>query len=133
MIDLPTYTENEILERVAAGDERAFRHLFDHYQPRIYSFARYLTRSEALSEDIVQEVFMKIWIAREELRGVEYFNAYLRTIARNVAANYLKRVAHERVITRKILAATPPSTSTTEEEVLANDFQRVLDEAIASL
>ncbi|MDR0766184.1 MAG: RNA polymerase sigma-70 factor [Odoribacteraceae bacterium] len=132
-IDPNICTEKELLARVAAGDERAFRRLFDCYQPRVYSFAMYVTRSAFLAEEIVQEVFMKVWIARRELAGVDYFIAYLKTIARNVASNHLKRVAHERVIMQNMFAETSPPRSVTEEEVIVNEFQCVLEDAIASL
>ncbi|MDR1414435.1 MAG: RNA polymerase sigma-70 factor [Odoribacteraceae bacterium] len=133
VIDHSTCTERELLARVATGDERAFRRLFDAYQPRVYSFAVYLTRSVPLAEDIVQEVFTRVWVAREEAREVEFFHAYVKTIARNVAANHLKRLARERVILGELLADAPATTSSTEDEVLENEFRRLLDEAVAAL
>jgi RNA polymerase sigma-70 factor (ECF subfamily) len=132
-MDNAAHTEKELLVKTAAGDERAFRSLFDHYQPKVYSFAMYITRSSFLSEEIVQEVFMKIWVARKELIEVEYFGAYLKTIAKNIASNYLKRIAYEQIILQKIAEDTPSSESNLENEVIMNEFQRILEEAIASL
>ncbi|MDR0765665.1 MAG: RNA polymerase sigma-70 factor [Odoribacteraceae bacterium] len=132
-MNLSTCTEKELLVHVSSGDERAFRLLFDLYQPKIYSFARYVTRSTFLAEEIVQEVFMKIWISRHELSGVEYFIAYLKTIARNVAANYLKRLAHERLILQHFSVGAPASRPVTDEDVIANELQRAIEDAIAAL
>jgi RNA polymerase sigma-70 factor (ECF subfamily) len=128
-----TSTDKDLLARVAAGDERAFRRLFDRHQPRIYSFALSLTRSTALAEDLVQEVFTRVWSRRVELRDVLSFEAYSRVIVRNVASTYLKWLACERLILLELGLSAPVSARTTEEEVFANEFRRLLDEAVASL
>jgi RNA polymerase sigma-70 factor (ECF subfamily) len=131
--NIAAHTEKELLEKTANGDERAFRCLFDRYQPKVYSFAMYITRSTYLSEEIVQEVFMKIWITRKGLADIEHFGAYLKTIAKNIASNYLKRLAHEQLILQKMAEEAPPSEANLENEVIMNELQRILDEAIATL
>ena len=71
-------------------------------QPKDLFFFKALTRSEFFAEEITQEVFYKVWLKRRDLRGIQYFNAYLKTIAKNVFSNYLKRMAHEKLILRNI-------------------------------
>ena len=83
--------------QVSEGDAIAFRQLFDHYRNKIYSLGMYLTRSETLSEEIVQDVFLKVWEKREELTGINYFNAWLRTVAKNTCSNYLRSLAMEKI------------------------------------
>ncbi len=60
-------SEYERLERIAAGDESAFRELFDQYWGNIYGVALAFTKSAELSQDIVQEVFIKVWQKRAYL------------------------------------------------------------------
>ncbi|HEY4209757.1 MAG TPA: RNA polymerase subunit sigma-70, partial [Puia sp.] len=55
-----TYNERELLAFVAAGDQLAFTVLFNHFRDRIYSIALRLTHSTALSEEIVQDIFLTI-------------------------------------------------------------------------
>jgi RNA polymerase sigma-70 factor (ECF subfamily) len=67
LLDLITdkkYNEIEILLLVSEGDEMAFKELFAHYQNKLYSIALRLTRSSTLSEEIVEDVFLKIWMKR---------------------------------------------------------------------
>jgi hypothetical protein len=64
------HNEKALLERVAQGDESAFRIVFDHYRDAIYAFALKVTRHESIAEEIVQDVFMKIWISRTGLPAV---------------------------------------------------------------
>lgn len=131
--DLSILPEKELLFKVAEGDEESFRYLFDKYRNKIYSLSMYLTHSEYISEEITQEVFMKIWVNRKQLEGVEFFNAYLRTIASHVASNYLKRLANEKIILQKIANETERSRETTDNTVIYNEYQAILEQAIQSL
>lgn len=74
------YNERELLVLVADGDESAFRQLFDVYRQKIYALGLYLTHSDFLAEEIVQDVFLRVWVSREKLRGVMQFHAYLKVI-----------------------------------------------------
>jgi RNA polymerase sigma-70 factor (family 1) len=126
-------SEKDLLIRVANGDERSFRFLFDQYKQKIYSLSMYLTHSEFLSEEITQEVFLKIWLYKRQLIGVECFTAYLKTIARHVAGNYLKRIANEKIILQQIAVESLQSDETTYHTVLFNEYQSILEKAIQNL
>jgi RNA polymerase sigma-70 factor (family 1) len=131
--DLSFLSEKELLIKVADGDQESFRYLFDQYRNKIYSFSMYLTHSEYISEEITQEVFLKIWLTRKQLNGVEYFNAYLKTIASNIASNYLKRLANEKIILQKIAYESEQSSEITENTIIYNEYQAILKEAIQNL
>src|SRR5258708_27390174 len=97
MISLPGTDEKVLLARVSAGSEKAFRELFDQYRDRVYNFSMHLTRSEILSEEIVQDVFMKIWINRSNLTNISFFASYVRVAARNTALDYFRKLAREKL------------------------------------
>ena len=82
MITDKKYNENEVLLLVSQGDEMAFRELFAHYQNKLYSVALRVTRSSTLSEEIVEDVFLKIWLKRNDLLEIQNFSAYLFEIGR---------------------------------------------------
>ncbi len=96
MLVLPLYKERELLCRVANGEEAAFGFLFRAYHHRLGAYLLRLTESKPATEEIVQDVFLKIWLRRESLREVESFDAYLFTAARNHAFNHLRKMARER-------------------------------------
>ncbi|QRR04135.1 sigma-70 family RNA polymerase sigma factor [Dyadobacter sandarakinus] len=89
------HRESEILKQVSRGDERAFAALFNHYHQRLGLHIYKITRSEDLAEEVVQDVFLKIWMNRELLATVDNFPVYLYVISRNAALNCLKKAAHE--------------------------------------
>lgn len=91
MIAASLNNEKELLLLVAEGDEKAFRQLFNHYWDKIYSVAFTLTKSSVLSEEIVLDVFLKLWLKRERLASVEKLDAYLFTIAKNHIYNELRK------------------------------------------
>ena len=90
--------ECKTLKLVAQGDEIAFRILFDQYHQKLGVYIFRITRSQVLSEDIVQDIFMKIWINRAALVDVQNFQSYLFVISRNYAFNCLKNKAQQSII-----------------------------------
>jgi len=93
----------------------------------------YLTHSAYISEEITQDVFMKIWLSREQLQGVENFNAYLRTMACHIISNQLKRYANEKLILQRIASHTEQSGETTDNAIIGNEYQMILEQAIENL
>lgn len=89
--------ERELLELIANGNEKAFKCLFDNYHLKLGGYIFRLTNSYQLSQEIVQDSFLKIWNDRQSLSNVNNFNAYLFTVARNYTLNVLKQIARERM------------------------------------
>ncbi|HEY4288056.1 MAG TPA: RNA polymerase sigma-70 factor [Puia sp.] len=127
-----SYNEPGLLASVAEGDETAFTTLFDYYRDRIYSFAFRVTHTAVLSEEIVQDVFLSIWINRATLTGIQNFQAYLFTITRHEAYRVLRRVA------RNYAAGLPaeipsPGHNETDNYILGKEYNTLLQTAIDRL
>ncbi len=127
------HNEFELILLVAQGDERAFSVLFQHYKDKLYSYALRLTEEEELAEEMVQDVFMKIWLNRAELKKIESFDAYLYTVIRNKSFNAIKRRAHEAVILKEISLNMTELQNSTEETVIVNNYQKLLQQVINQL
>ncbi len=65
------------------GDEQAFEHLVMHYHPRVLYFIRRYTNDYDCAEDIIQNVWLKVWKGLPKLKHLEAFNVWLYRIARN--------------------------------------------------
>ncbi len=124
--------EKDLLRRVAEGDETAFRSLYDHYRKKIYALGLFLTRSESSAEELVQDVFLKIWEKREYLREIDYFNAWLRTVARNTAINYLRTKAMEKLELRR-LPVSENDNRFTENAAADREYSALLQTAVGQL
>lgn len=125
--------EGDLILRVSRGDEFAFRQLFDHYRNRVYSLGMHLTRSELMAEELVQDVFLKVWTNRSQLTSILYFNAWLRTIAKNTCSNYLRSMAIEKLAIHKLGGLSGPTIASTGNELIAKELEKLIAEAIQRL
>jgi RNA polymerase sigma-70 factor (ECF subfamily) len=87
------HNERELLQLISQGDEQAFATIFDYYRNKIYGAALKLTHSTTVAEEIVEDVFLNIWIRRAGLNEIKNFSAYLFIIARNETYKILKQIA----------------------------------------
>ena len=88
-------TDRILLQHVAIGDKAAFRQLFDLYKLRLFTFVLQMTHSKVDAEEIVQDVFAKLWEIRTDLVQVDYPGKYIYTIARNKTLNHLAKLARD--------------------------------------
>lgn len=107
--------------------------LYDQYRKKIYSLGIFLTKSDILAQEIVQDVFMKIWEKRSLLRDIHYFNAWLRTIARNVAINYFRALAAEKLGMARLSASSRENNQFTENDAADREYTQLLQTAINQL
>lgn len=127
------YNEKELLLRIADSDEIAFRELFHHYKNRTYSYAMHFTDRVHLAEEIVQDVFMKVWQHREILPGLERFEAWIYTVTRNFSLSYLRKLANEEALKEGWSKSGDVTTDSTDEMLLNKEYQNLLLNAIEQL
>lgn len=89
------YNEKILLERSSRGDEEAFGQLFRHHKDRLYRFLLRFSQSPEAVEDIVQDIFLKLWLNKEQLTSIENLDAYLITLSKNQLINIIRRRAKE--------------------------------------
>ncbi|MDR2816813.1 MAG: RNA polymerase sigma-70 factor [Proteiniphilum sp.] len=82
--------DEQLLEMMVKGSEKAFEELYIRYKKKLHSFCCFLLKSANVAEDVVQEVFMTVWHNREKINTHQSFSSYLYTITRNKALNELR-------------------------------------------
>jgi len=125
-------SDPDLLLKVSQGDETAFAQLFHIYQPRLDAFVMQLTGSRPLSEEIVQEIFIRIWEKREKLNHVEHFHPYLYAIARNYSLSFLKKLGRE-LARKQAWEASMANIQGQEDDATIKDCHRIIDQAISEL
>ncbi len=87
-------SENDIaclIKRISASDcESSFRRFFDHFYARMFALALYYTKNQALAEEAVSDVFLKIWQQRRQLEGIKNMQAYLFVAVKRQSLNCLR-------------------------------------------
>src|ERR1700730_13493028 len=126
-----SYDEKFLLQQIAGGDEQAFRTIFEKYKNKVYGFAFHYTRSVVQSEEIVQEIFLKVWVKKETLPQIENFEGWLYITTRNLSLNTLKKIAYDYSY-RGTLAAEPRARSL-EDELILKDLHELVRKAVEEL
>lgn len=87
--------DESLVGPISRGDEKAFRQLYDLFSPKIYSLSVLYLKSAIAAQDMVQEVFIKLWIKREELVSIQNLEAWIMVVTRNMVLNELKKKVPE--------------------------------------
>lgn len=80
------------------GDQHAYAQLYLAYMPYLLRFAKSIIKNHELSEEVVSDVFIKIWQNRAELGKIDNLRLYLYVSTKNTALNYLSRHFRKEVI-----------------------------------
>jgi RNA polymerase sigma-70 factor (family 1) len=93
----PFTNEVELIQKVANGDRRAFTVLFNSHYKSLSGYVYKLTESLEVAEEIVQDVFVKIWLKRETLESINNFSNYIFILSKNQTLNYLRQKANDQI------------------------------------
>lgn len=85
-------TLENIISKVAQGDRNAFTKLYNHYKEPSIRFTMSIIKDEEEAENMLHEVFIKIWSRREQINPTLNFSSYLFTCLRNMAFDHLKKM-----------------------------------------
>jgi len=84
--------ERQIIERMLAGSELAFRQIVDQHTPRIFNYVRRMTSNSIEAEDIAQETFIRFWVSRDRFDpGRVKLTTWMHRIAHNLCVDYFRR------------------------------------------
>ncbi|HEU4553985.1 MAG TPA: sigma-70 family RNA polymerase sigma factor [Chitinophaga sp.] len=114
------YNDKELFRLISEGDESAFRLLFRRYVPELRPLILHLTKAPAVTDDIVQETFLRLWISRDKLAGIENPRSWLLRIAFHQSFSYLRKQA----VHHKVMNAITVSTAAEEQVSPTEDTLR---------
>jgi RNA polymerase sigma-70 factor (family 1) len=125
----------ELLRQIAAGDQAAFRQVYIYFYQRLYQFALAIVKVRESSEEIVEDVFVRIWQQRAGLPAIQNLRVYLYTATKNTSLNYLSRKARESITEPfdHIHVGMSASTITPEQILLTAEMYRKVQEAVDAL
>jgi len=129
----PLYNGARLFRQVAAGNEEAFRLLFDHYKTRLFSMSLKMLKTPALAEEVVQDTFMNVWVNRQKFNAIDHPEAYLFTIAYNNIYTQLKKIARESSLLEGLKQVVQDIQYNTDEQVLARESESRINQAVEAL
>ena len=129
----PPLNDIDLLTRIAADEQDAFTKLYFRYSPFIYNVIMIYIKDESQADDLLQNVFVRLWEKRQELPGVENLENYLFIITRNLTLNHLKRKVTERSMHRVLQRSMEHPADPTGTRIIESEYRRLLQEAIDAL
>ena len=133
MPEKPLYNEKELLIQVSNGNELAFRQLFDSYHGKLYSYILKITESNETAEDIVHDVFLKLWLQKERLLEIQQLNAYLFKMAQNAAYNGLRRLAKRALVMNELSKGATHESSDPNDKLVRKEVLQIIHNAVGKL
>jgi RNA polymerase sigma-70 factor (ECF subfamily) len=125
--------EKELLIELSRNSAQAYTRLYQFYFPRLYGKLFKQLKSKADVNEILQEVFMKLWELRASIDPEKSFRSYLFRIAENKVYDFFRKSAIEKNIHRQFLKADKGQYSYIHEEIESKENDVILNYAINSL
>lgn len=124
--------ENELILLLKQSNKDAFTTLYNRYWKQVYNFSRLYLTSQSVAEEVVQEVFIKVWESRDFVRAEDNFKGLLFIITRNLIFNLHRKSVNEDFYKMTVLSAMEDSYDI-EEEIETKNLSEYIDLLIAEL
>ena len=122
------------VQLIEESDEKAFEQLYRLYKDRVYKIAFLYTESRILAEEILQDVFVRVWKNRAELSKITDFEAWLFTVTRNRSFNVLRDAVKAANRNREIVRNLPdPAEEGTDRKLVMADVEKLVAEGMKLL
>jgi RNA polymerase sigma-70 factor (family 1) len=132
--NLPLYNEKEILLGIAEGNESAFNTVFELYRNKLYNYLLKITKSPEISEEIVIDIFVKLWVGRALVQQIDRLEGFLYKVAYHRAIDFLRTTSRHNRLQRAYIdwAAREPEKRA-DEILIDTQCMQLLREAILRL
>lgn len=129
--------DKELMRRIARKDTEALEEVYDRYERAVYAFAYRIVHDTMAAEEVVQELFMRVWNHAERYdRGQGKLSTWMFTIARNIAVDMLRRKSSRAAadaVGDEVLQVLPDTGTDVEQEVTMNWERERIREAMMEL
>jgi RNA polymerase sigma-70 factor (family 1) len=129
-----TYSNEQLVLLLSENDQDAFAILYDRFHAGIYYYLLSFVKAPCYAEDLTQEVFLKIWTARERLKLRSSFESYIFRTARNAAFDFMKKIAADRALRSEIIShAQTNQINNDHNRLIEKECDKIYHEAIGTL
>ena len=133
MIVHDKYNDSQLVKKLRRGEVAAFEKIYYRYHGNLYFYTLKFVKSGEIAEEIVQEVFLKVWEIRKNIQPELSLKSFLFTICKNQVLNTLNRAATDLSVRKEIAKYVLTSANDVEDSVVSQEYQEVMDCAIGEL
>lgn len=127
------FDEAKLLEEMKQDNIAAFNQLYNKYAPILYQRLLRLLKNPESVEEILQDVFLKIWNKREEIKPEKGFKTFIYRMADHMAIDLFRKIGRDKAMQLELWAASVSFHLHTEEQVFDKEKAGIIQEAIRSL
>ncbi|QEC42293.1 RNA polymerase sigma-70 factor (ECF subfamily) [Pseudobacter ginsenosidimutans] len=134
MLHSTLYDEKLTLQNIAEGDQDAFYELYKQYVDQLRNYIRRVTADELAADGILQEIFLRVWLNRDELTELNSFKAWIFTIAANETMRFLrKKITYRQLLLKSSIASPAQQAITPDLEYDMVELRRLIQLAVDRL
>ena len=127
------YDDKELLRRLKTDDEVAFRQLYDRYWRPLYAVAYNRLRDASIVEDLIQDLFIDVWVKRRTLLIQQSLRAYLYAAVKNRVLDQIRKSITRENFVQHILATATDLDDTTSHGLACNELDTALKQQVRQL
>lgn len=126
-------TESQQLEALKAGDHAMFNFFYEKYSLQLYRRLLNMVQVDVIAEELLQELFTKVWERREQLDPLQSFKAYLYRIAERLVYDHYRRLTREAKLERDFVLVSTELYNPIEESLHIKEGRRLVQQALDHL
>lgn len=124
---------DNLIDQLQQGNESAFSALYDMYSKPLYRNLLCLVKDEDVAQELLQDLFMKIWEIRERIEPEKSFKSFLYKIAENLAYSHFRQIAKNERLIAKLIISSVEFVTNAEDAIIVKENHALLQRAISSL
>ncbi len=133
MFKMAKQSDSELADKIKSGQLKAFDQLYERYSQNLYRFARSLLKNHEDAEEVVQEVFYRVWNKRKDLSVRKSFQSFLFTIAYNVIIDQLRKRVKDQKYEQFLVNQAQRNLINSEDDLEFQDLKNEVEYAIYEL
>jgi len=127
------FDEAQLFEQLKAGDVDAYKEIYRRYHAQLYNYVRRFVKVPELAEDVLHDVFIKLWEIREQLNPQLPVVAYIYRITRNHVFKLIKKISVETELRSRVISIIDSNYVEPESEMQWLEYAHLLEGAIDQL
>ncbi len=124
---------DKIIYELKRDNEEALETLFDYYYPRLYNFSKTFLKLEEGIDDLLQEVFIRVWKNRKNINTTSNFNSFIFTITRNLLLNELRTKLNNQKLKEEIKKSSIAPEYDSYEKIEYDELKQQVEKIVGEL
>jgi RNA polymerase sigma-70 factor (family 1) len=133
MMDLDNENLKLLIKQLQQGSEQAFTHLYDKYSKQLYRNILRLVKEEDIAEELLQDLFLKIWESRENINHEKSFKSFLYKVAENLVYGHFRKIAKDNRLIASLVMSYVEFDTNVEDAIITKENHDLLKKAIEHL